>query len=145
MKTFLTNSAEKTTELGKKLSATFAPGLIILSGDLGLGKTTFIKGLALGLGIENQITSPTFVLMKVYEVKNHPTIKKLIHIDAYRLENFSELVDLGLEDWLHSGDSLIVMEWGEKFEKDLEKYNPVKIIFKETEREKREIQIISNS
>ena len=140
---YQTNSPSETTKLGQDLVKDFAPGLVILSGDLGLGKTTFIKGLALGLGIENQITSPTFVLMKVYPVQNHPTIKKLIHIDAYRLENFSELVDLGLEDWLHSGDSLIVMEWGEKFEKDLEKYNPVKIIFKEMEREKREIEVFN--
>ena len=84
--------------------------LLALSGELGSGKTCFTKGLAIGLGVseEYQITSPTFTLINEY-----PGRCKLCHFDVYRLNGFSDLEDLGYEEYL-SGDSVVVIEWAEK-------------------------------
>ncbi len=83
-----------------------------LSGHLGAGKTAFTKLLAKELGIEEEITSPTFVLMKVYDIKND-VFKRLVHIDAYRLEKRSELEGLRYEEIVADKNSLVIIEWPE--------------------------------
>lgn len=105
------NSAEETRELGRRLGALLRSGdLVILSGELGAGKTSLVKGIGDYLGCE-EIVSPTFVLACFYEGKQF----KLVHVDAYRLNHSYEIYDLDLEE--HLEDSVVVIEWGNKFEK----------------------------
>jgi tRNA threonylcarbamoyladenosine biosynthesis protein TsaE len=108
----ITRSEKETFEFAKKYAQTLKGGEVIgLIGDLGAGKTVFVKGVAAGLGIKKTITSPTFVLMKVYPVRKHKTIKNLVHIDAYRLKG--EVWDLGLNEYLNN-ETAIIIEWPSK-------------------------------
>ena len=86
-----------------------------LIGELGSGKTVLIKGMAQGLGIKKIITSPTFVLMKVYKIENCKLkIENLVHVDAYRLKSGQDLIDIGIKDWLEKPDTVTVIEWAER-------------------------------
>ncbi|VAW13135.1 tRNA threonylcarbamoyladenosine biosynthesis protein TsaE, partial [hydrothermal vent metagenome] len=94
-----------------------------LQGDLGAGKTTFTKSVAEALGVEGAVTSPTFVIEKIYKLPvrtphaggpEKETFSRLIHIDAYRLENGSELTSLGWEDIASDSQNIILIEWPEK-------------------------------
>lgn len=86
-----------------------------LFGELGAGKTTFVQALAKALGITETVTSPTFVIEKIYRLTRKP-FERLIHIDAYRLESERELVSLGWEDFVKNPKHLIVVEWADKVE-----------------------------
>ena len=100
----VTYAPDQTRELGKKLGSLIDGSfLITLSGDLGAGKTTFTQGLARGLEITRNVTSPTFTLMKSYKGR-----LPLYHIDAYRLEDIDQ--DLGFEEYV-DGDGVCVIEW----------------------------------
>lgn len=92
------------------------PGtLLALSGPLGAGKTTFVQALARTLGIEHATPSPTFSLLRSYRLpKSVNHLKRLIHVDAYRIEQEVELLPLDLESELSDGESLLVLEWPEK-------------------------------
>ncbi len=93
-----------------ELAARLAPGdLILLEGELGAGKTTFVRGLARGLGVTDQVQSPTFQLVRVY-----PGRVQLAHVDLYRLERTEELGELGLGDLLDQG--VVVVEWGDRLQ-----------------------------
>ena len=87
---------------------------ITLSGDLGAGKTSFVKALAKELGVVEHVTSPTFVIMKKYSVEGHYLVKTLIHIDAYRVEDINEMDVIGLEDLVKEEGSMVCIEWPEK-------------------------------
>ena len=87
--------------------------VVTLSGDLGAGKTTFVQGVAKALGVEETVTSPTFVLEKIYELRER-SYKRLIHIDACRLENAHELQALGWREILSDPSNLILLEWPER-------------------------------
>ena len=87
--------------------------LVTLSGELGAGKTAFTKAVAQALDIEETVTSPTFVLEKIYSLQ-HAAFARLIHIDAYRLESGSELTPLGFGEVLQDPTNLILLEWPEK-------------------------------
>ncbi len=89
--------------------------VLALYGDLGSGKTAFTKGIARALGVENEVTSPTFVIEKIYALA-HPTFDRLIHIDAYRLERPEELRALGWNDVVADPRNLIVVEWADRVE-----------------------------
>lgn len=91
---------------------TQAGDVVTLTGDLGAGKTTFTKGVAMALGVRKEIVSPTFTIMNVYDTA-HPTIKKLVHIDTYRLQSLNELLGIGIEDFVGAPDTLSVIEWPE--------------------------------
>lgn len=109
--TFVTTSAEETIELGKRLGALLEPGdVLVLTGDLGAGKTQLTKGIAAGLGVEDDVSSPTFTIEMVYEGDSCT----LYHFDLYRLEDASELDDTGIFDVL-GADGVCVIEWGEQF------------------------------
>lgn len=89
--------------------------ILALYGDLGAGKTTFTQTLGEILGIKEDITSPTFVIMKRYQTANE-SFRSLIHIDAYRLNSPEELSVLGFQDWLNEERALVVIEWADKVE-----------------------------
>lgn len=86
--------------------------IVGLYGNLGSGKTTFTQAVAREMGIEGKITSPTFVIEKIYETK-HPKFARLIHIDAYRLESGEELQTLNFENLVDNPNNLIIIEWPE--------------------------------
>lgn len=109
---FFTNSSEETIAKGREIAEKLRPPiLLLLSGDLGSGKTTLTKGIVSGLGAakEEEVTSPTFTLVHVFN--NHC---KVYHVDLYRVENFQGLESLGLEDAL-SEQAIIIIEWSERF------------------------------
>ncbi len=115
----ITQSEAETKKIAITLAKNLQGGEVIgLIGDLGSGKTTFVKGLAAGLGIKKKITSPTFVLMKVYPVK-HKKIKKFVHVDAYRLKKAESLTAIGLEDYIKAKDIIVVIEWANLVKKIL--------------------------
>lgn len=87
--------------------------IIALSGDLGAGKTTFAQGIARALGVDENVTSPTFVIEKIYQLENQ-AFARLIHIDAYRLNDPHELEVLGWKEIIADPLNLIVIEWPEK-------------------------------
>lgn len=89
--------------------------VVTLSGGLGAGKTTFVQGIARALGIEESVTSPTFVIMKIYDLENQ-VFEKLIHMDAYRLKGAHHLKVLGWDELLQNPKHLICVEWPEKIE-----------------------------
>src|SRR5437660_5741521 len=112
---FITHSAEETIALGRKLASMLAPPrLVLLRGDLGAGKTTLVKGIAQGFqaASEEDVTSPTFTLVHEYRGPS----ATLYHIDLYRVDTPRELETLGIDD-LFSERSLVIVEWGEKFER----------------------------
>ncbi len=102
-------TADETREVGRRLAGLLRGGdLLVLSGDLGAGKTTFTQGLGAGLGVRGDVTSPTFVISRV-----HPSLAggpALVHVDAYRLGGLPELDDLDLDTSLD--DAVTVVEWG---------------------------------
>lgn len=90
--------------------------VIALQGDLGAGKTAFTKALARELGIQEHITSPTFVIMKSYAVSEHPECKTLTHIDAYRIEDQDEMRVLGFSEILRDPTRIVCIEWPERIQ-----------------------------
>src|ERR1700683_1347069 len=108
-----TNSAEETISFGRTLAEMLAPPkLVLLRGNLGAGKTTLVKGIAAAFGAakEDDVTSPTFTLIHEYRGPH----ANLYHIDLYRVDTPRELETLGLDD-LRDGQSILLIEWGEKF------------------------------
>ncbi|MFC2167429.1 tRNA (adenosine(37)-N6)-threonylcarbamoyltransferase complex ATPase subunit type 1 TsaE [Acidobacteriota bacterium] len=111
-----TSSEHETFSLAKQIGESLKGNeVLLLSGDLGAGKTVFAKGIASGLGIDDihQVSSPSYTLVNIYSAKF-----PIYHIDLYRLEGESEIDDLGWEDFLDQG--VIVVEWAEKLKFDLE-------------------------
>jgi tRNA threonylcarbamoyladenosine biosynthesis protein TsaE len=107
----ISKSPDETAALGKKTASRLCAGSIIaISGALGSGKTCFSKGIALGLGINENITSPTYTIINEYKRDGCPT---LYHIDAYRLNGDKDFEDIGGIDVLHS-DGISIIEWSER-------------------------------
>ena len=118
------NSQEETLAFGRKMASLLPPNTILaLTGELGAGKTTFVKGLALGLNIHEQVQSPTFVLLNAYE--------GLYHFDLYRMKTDADFTALGFEDYFHQG-GICAIEWPERIEKLLPK-NTIRIHFSYSE------------
>ena len=110
-KRFVTYDTQETIALGERLGALLRAGdVLVLTGDLGAGKTQFTKGIAAGMGITDDVTSPTFNILMVYEGAEAP----LYHFDLYRLDDPDQLEDIGFYDALE-GDGPCVIEWGEQF------------------------------
>jgi len=109
----ITHSAEETTRWGREFAKRLQPPvLVLLTGDLGTGKTTLTKGIVAGLGAasEDEVTSPTFTLVHVYGTD----ARKVYHADLYRIENFHDFETLGLED-VFAKPAVVVLEWSERF------------------------------
>jgi tRNA threonylcarbamoyladenosine biosynthesis protein TsaE len=113
-KTITTNSESETAAAGRELAATLSAGdVVLLYGDLGAGKTAFVKGLAEGLGVAgDEVSSPTFTIMQEYRGGR----LTLFHVDLYRLDDPRELDDLGLEEIAEAG--VLAIEWAEKLTGD---------------------------
>ena len=110
-KRFLTASRDQTIALGERLGRLLRAGdVLILTGDLGAGKTQLTKGIAAGMGVTDDVTSPTFTIEMVYEGSELP----LYHFDLYRLEDPDQLEDTGIFDVL-GADGVCSIEWGEQF------------------------------
>lgn len=106
MAVFISRSAEDTLNFAKEYAATLNKGdVVLLNGDMGAGKTVFAKGVALGLGIEDEVTSPTYAYMNDY-------YGKLYHYDCYRLKSGAQAEGLGLTDYFY-GDGVCLIEWSE--------------------------------
>ncbi len=127
MKTYITKSAEETIRLGQDVGKTIKNStLIALYGDLGSGKTTFVQGFAKGLGIEKRLISPTFIIMRTYEIKGKRqrakgknTIQKskmgkFYHVDLYRTQNGDDIRGIGLDEIIKNNQDIVVVEWAEK-------------------------------
>jgi tRNA threonylcarbamoyladenosine biosynthesis protein TsaE len=113
---FTSRSAEETVAMGRELAQRLtAPVLVLLSGDLGSGKTTLTKGIISGLGgaREEDVTSPTFNLMHVFRNKSRQPVP-IYHVDLYRVEKFHDLETLGLEDAFVE-PAIVIIEWSERF------------------------------
>ena len=111
-----THSADETQALGKKLAESLRPGdVIAYFGDLGAGKTAFTRGIAEGLGVSEQVTSPTYTIVNEYLSGRLP----LFHFDMYRLASSDELFDIGWEDYLARG-GVCAVEWSENVEDALQ-------------------------
>jgi tRNA threonylcarbamoyladenosine biosynthesis protein TsaE len=107
-----THSEKETFELGKSLGEKALPGdVFTLEGDLGVGKTIFTKGFAVGLGIKEQISSPTFTIVQVYEEGRLP----FYHFDVYRIGDIEEMDEIGYEDYVY-GDGVSMIEWANLIE-----------------------------
>jgi tRNA threonylcarbamoyladenosine biosynthesis protein TsaE len=123
-----TRSEAGTLGLGQMISELLvAPKLVVLTGELGAGKTTLVKGWveALGMGKAGDVTSPTFSLMHEYSSKSG---KKLFHLDLYRLETERELATVGLEEIVEEPGALVLVEWGEKFASVMERADAIVVI-----------------
>lgn len=112
----VTKSASETQAFAKEIAKTLQSGdILALYGDLGSGKTTFVQGLAAGLGIAQRIISPTFIIMRSYD-------KNFYHVDLYRIETEKDIEGLGLKEIMEDNESIVVIEWPEKIEKFLPKH-----------------------
>ena len=109
--TVVTNSERETEQVGRELAVTLSPGSVVaLYGDLGAGKTAFVRGLAEGLGIDGSVSSPTFTIVNEYRGRI-----PLFHFDMYRLSGSDELFEIGWEDYLDRG-GVCAVEWSENGE-----------------------------
>jgi tRNA threonylcarbamoyladenosine biosynthesis protein TsaE len=134
---FKTDSEEATYALAKNIGQALAGSEVIcLTGELGAGKTVFVRGLAAGLGVadESSVCSPSFTLVNVYQGR-----VPLYHVDLYRLEDEVEIADLGLEDYL--GEGVMAIEWSEKLGQTFRGVKKLEVDIKVLSHEKREIII----
>lgn len=117
--------------------------VIALVGNLGAGKTTFAQGFAEGLGVKEKIQSPTFVILKEYEIHRHKIskscFKNFYHIDCYRLKNEKDAKTIGLEEILKNPENLVLIEWAERVKKILPKKQLIIVKFFHINEETRKI------
>lgn len=142
MQKILTKNEKETIDFASDFAQKLKGGEVIgLQGDLGAGKTVFAKGMAKGLKIKDNINSPTFVLMKVYDISKNK-IKKFVHIDAYRIKRPEELEAVGALEYMNRADTITLIEWVENIERIIpQKIKKIKI--KTLNKKEREI-IIKN-
>lgn len=115
MLTIKTVSPEQTYALGQNLAKKITAGIVIcLEGDLGAGKTLFVQGIAAGLHVQDEVTSPTFSLMNIYQGDY-----AVYHFDLYRLDSADELENIGFYEYSQMEDDVVIIEWPDKFVEDL--------------------------
>lgn len=118
--TIMTEVITTNTQETQKFAEIFANSLsggevLCLYGDLGYGKTTFIQGLAMGLGITGKVISPTFIIMRSYRIKKtDKKLKMFYHVDLYRVNSEHEIIDLGLSDIINKPENIVAIEWPAK-------------------------------
>lgn len=128
--TFISASPEQTKQIAADFARTLKGGeVIFLQGDLGAGKTTFVQGLMSAFSKDHSVRSPTFTIVNVYPI-DHDHIKRIVHIDLYRLREPSELKALAIEEYLDD-QTVLLVEWSELLESGFNKpYH--KIVFEES-------------
>lgn len=137
---YTTHSPEETVRLGRELASQLTPPkLVVLTGDLGAGKTTLVKGIAQGFqaAAEEDVTSPTFTL--IHEYRGPAVI--VYHIDLYRIETQRELDTLAVDD-LRSDNSVLLIEWGEKFPR-FQRERDVEVAIERVSESERKIRLSS--
>jgi tRNA threonylcarbamoyladenosine biosynthesis protein TsaE len=131
MSTFISTSREETEKFAQKFAKTLRAGdVVLLNGDMGAGKTVFAKGVAKGLGIEEEVTSPTYAYMNDYD-------GRLFHYDCYRIESVAQAESLGLADYFDMG-GICLVEWAQNIAPLLPKYVK-KVAIKKLDENRREI------
>jgi tRNA threonylcarbamoyladenosine biosynthesis protein TsaE len=106
-------TADETVAAGEAFSAILSSGdIVLLSGTLGAGKTTFVQGVAKGLGVHERVTSPTFTMVREHRCENSSGIETLHHCDVYRVESLDEVLDLALGEMVEDA-AVALVEWGE--------------------------------
>lgn len=146
MEEFKTTTFEETKELGfltaqKILNEEILAKaiVIVLDGELGAGKTTFLQGFAKGLGIKSKIQSPTFIIMNRVKLKNKK-YKNFYHFDCYRLDSEKDIEFLDFKEIVNNPENIVCVEWGSKIKKSLPK-NIINIKFKVLKNNQRKITI----
>lgn len=140
--TTITHSDQETKKIAEDLALRLKGGdIVCLYGELGAGKTTFVKGLAQGLGVKNEITSPTFTLLNIYHTNSSPEEMQLVHIDTYRLKTEQELLDIGVTDYLGEPRVITVIEWPEKIAGLLQNKKVINVLIDHQEETVRKITI----
>jgi tRNA threonylcarbamoyladenosine biosynthesis protein TsaE len=119
----LSASPEATRKIGSSFAKLLNPGdIIFLLGELGGGKTTFISGVAEGLEARGNVSSPSFTLINIYDFTKNNIEFSLVHCDLYRASGFKDIPDIGIEEYIYDGKSIVFIEWGnflkEKISKD---------------------------
>ncbi|OHA26188.1 MAG: tRNA (adenosine(37)-N6)-threonylcarbamoyltransferase complex ATPase subunit type 1 TsaE [Candidatus Taylorbacteria bacterium RIFCSPHIGHO2_02_FULL_46_13] len=141
--THISKSVKETSAIAADICSTLKAGktatVLALYGDLGSGKTTFVQELAKHLGITDVVQSPTFVIEKIYRI-SHNNFSNFIHIDAYRIEQEIELVNLGWKELVADPNNLIAIEWADRVEGLLPK-DALRIRFKFIDKTTREIRV----
>lgn len=140
--TIITNSFQETQKLGADFAQKIdSVSTLALYGDLGSGKTTFVQGLALGLGIKKRIISPTFIILRSYKI-NPPAgeqkLKMFYHVDLYRIHDEKDVKELGLTEIMNDPQNIVAIEWPEKI-KDLLPQKRIDIFFEYLDENKRKI------
>ncbi len=146
----ITRNAQETQKMAAKFAKQIlrqktagSAVVLALSGDLGAGKTTFLQGFARGLGIDETVNSPTFVIMKKFSIARSPTSRNFrffYHFDCYRLENPEDILYLGFKEIIADPQNIVAIEWPEKIS-DLIPKHAVNINFGHLEENKRSIDI----
>ncbi len=155
MKIIRTESEAETRLAAAKFAKRLKGGEVVaLYGDLGAGKTQWVKGMANGFGIKERITSPTFILFQCFKIPRTRTssvrgrqdsrFNKLCHVDAYRLKDAKDLLTIGIEDYLGMPETITVIEWAERAEEILTKKKVIKIYFEFGEKEEERMIKIFN-
>jgi tRNA threonylcarbamoyladenosine biosynthesis protein TsaE len=131
MKTYHTTSSAATKRIGEEFAGTLLDikhateklraTVVVLSGELGAGKTTFVQGFFKGAGIKRRAQSPTFVLMRRYKLPSQKKFANILHIDAYRLRSAKQLAPLAFDALLADPKNLLLIEWGEQIKNALPK------------------------
>ena len=152
MSIFLSQNAAKTKRIGENLARKILQNksgrkkalVLGLIGDLGGGKTTFLQGFAKGFGIRERILSPTFVIMKKFQLFNCPIVQLLnfYHIDCYRIQKPKEILALGWKEIINNPQNIIAVEWADKIKRHLPK-DKIMITFEVIGKNRRKIYCIS--
>ena len=130
----ITKSENETMRMAKAIASFFNCGdLLLLDGDLGTGKTYFVKGFAEGIGSTDKVTSPTFSIANFYNAER----SQLLHIDLYRIADIAEFNELGLSEYFP--ETIVIIEWGTKFPDFFDEYMVISIKYIENEKDMREI------
>ncbi|MCG2686474.1 tRNA (adenosine(37)-N6)-threonylcarbamoyltransferase complex ATPase subunit type 1 TsaE [Candidatus Parcubacteria bacterium] len=133
-----THSAQETKKIARNLASQLSGGEVLaLYGELGSGKTTFVQGLAEGLGIKDRVLSPTFVLMRQYDCH----IGRFSHIDCYRIDTMEQAEGLGLEEIFADPHAVVAIEWAERVE-ELLPQNCLRIYFEYGDGNTREVKVL---
>lgn len=139
MLNIISKSAQQTQDIASKLASNLKGSEILcFSGELGAGKTTFIQGLAKGLEITENITSPTFVIFKKYQAKNN---LEFYHFDLYRIQDPQEVLDLGFTEIINNKKNIVCIEWSEKIKDLLPLKNAIFIKLEYLDKDQRKIII----